>query len=131
MVFKNEDAVSGVIGEMLMLSITVMIVSVLITSIHVLSSDDRTPFVDIKIEYDQASSNITLRHEGGDSVSKNYLRVTIDNGTGKNSTMELHELENGIWKFGDSVTIHTDLTSPPLYVTVVYQNSVLSRQQVV
>lgn len=77
---KNEEAVSPVIGVILMVVITVIIAAVLaVFAFGVGAPEKKAPSSALKIEY--ATSNpqaIKVVHGGGDSVLQSCVRVSVD-----------------------------------------------------
>lgn len=74
----NESAVSGVVGEMLMIAIVLILVSVFSASLSDYLPSERSPSVTILMGND-TQGNITLWHKGGDWVKAGSLRVVISN----------------------------------------------------
>jgi FlaG/FlaF family flagellin (archaellin) len=76
----GESAVSGVVGEMLMLALVLILVSVFAASAGNHLPDERTPSISIKMS--NTTGNVTLWHKGGDWVMKGDLSVIVMNETG-------------------------------------------------
>jgi hypothetical protein len=74
----NESAVSEVVGEMLVIGIVLILVSVFSASLSNYLPSERSPTVTILISND-TQGNITLWHKGGDWVRTDTLRVIISN----------------------------------------------------
>jgi hypothetical protein len=72
--------VSEIIGEMLKLSIVVMLVSVLSISVYSYLPDERIPYAEII--YQSTDGNITLIHAGGDTLLSSDITIVILNETG-------------------------------------------------
>ncbi|MDO9540229.1 MAG: type IV pilin N-terminal domain-containing protein [Methanocalculus sp.] len=75
----NDDAVSPVVGEMLMLSLVLIMVSLFAVSIFNLIPGDREPQVSVMM--DNSTDSISLYHKGGDWVRIDELSVRVRNRT--------------------------------------------------
>jgi FlaG/FlaF family flagellin (archaellin) len=76
----DETAVSGVIGEMLMIGIVLLLVAVFSASLSNYLPSERSPTVTILMSNDTLG-NITLWHKGGDWVKADSIRVIVSNQT--------------------------------------------------
>ncbi|MFA5268139.1 MAG: type IV pilin N-terminal domain-containing protein [Methanoregula sp.] len=76
----NGTAVSGVVGEMLMIGIVLILVAVFSASLADQIPSSRSPTVTIVLNND-TGGNITLWHKGGDWVKTGSLRVIVSNTT--------------------------------------------------
>ena len=95
--FKDDDAVSPVIGVILMVAITVILAAVIASFVLGLgnSATNTNPQASFSFEYEEveeASNNgpqglVTISHDGGDTISDNelYIRGAGFNGTALNS----------------------------------------------
>lgn len=98
---KNEDAVSPVIGVMLMLVVTVVIAAVVVTFSTGLAGDTKTTptalFEVSNIEIGDSRStpnaltlaDLNLRHKGGDIIPLSELQITLQSVGGGNSNLML------------------------------------------
>jgi len=67
--FKNDDAVSPVIGVILMVAITVILAAVIASFVLGLGDQQETaPNVSFDFEYDESASELTVTKSGGDAV---------------------------------------------------------------
>ncbi|MDO8871694.1 MAG: type IV pilin N-terminal domain-containing protein [Methanoregula sp.] len=74
---KNENAVSPVVGVMLMLVVTIIIAAVVSAFAGGMgSSQDKTPQVTIKAEYSVADG-MTLYHNGGDTLAVGDFQILL------------------------------------------------------
>lgn len=78
---NNDTPVSEVVGEMLMIGIVLILVSVFSSSLPNYLPSEHSPTVTIMINND-TGGNITLWHKGGDRVKTEALIVIISNTTG-------------------------------------------------
>lgn len=86
----HHRGVSEVVGEMLMIALVVILLSVFSSGLFDLLPADRDPSVSIMLSNDR--QNITLWHKGGDWVEAKDITVVIGNETSRFS----HSLENGL-----------------------------------
>ncbi len=77
---NHGTAVSEVVGEMLMIGIVLILVSVFSASLPNYLPSERSPTVTIMMSND-TGGNITLWHKGGDWVKTDVLKVIVSNTT--------------------------------------------------
>jgi FlaG/FlaF family flagellin (archaellin) len=77
---NHSTAVSEVVGEMLMIGIVLILVSVFSASLPNYLPSERSPTITIMISND-TGGNITLWHKGGDWVKTGVLKVIVSNTT--------------------------------------------------
>jgi flagellin-like protein len=129
--FADEEAVSPVIGVILMVAITVILAAVIGTFVLGVgdTAESRSPTADLDVEYEASEGNITITHSSGESIDQPRLTVRTDStafcaagdyasdnvSTGCQSTTESETLDTpGGWangdemKSGDSVVISAD-----------------------
>lgn len=78
-----DTGVSGVIGEMLMIALVVVLLSVFSAALYNFLPADRDPSISIMMTNDR--QNITLWHKGGDWIRSEDLTVIIGNETDRTS----------------------------------------------
>ncbi|MBN2735281.1 MAG: type IV pilin N-terminal domain-containing protein [Methanomicrobiaceae archaeon] len=78
---RREEAVSPVIGEMLMLSLVLILASLFAVSASQYIPQDREPSLNVMIGESSDNHNITLWHKGGDTISKRDIKVIFSNET--------------------------------------------------
>ena len=121
--FGDDDAVSPVIGVILMVAITVILAAVIASFVLGLGSNTSVaPQASFATSYDESSSNVTIRHESGDPVvaEELYLR-----GNGFNDTTDqdgLSDVDNS-WK-----TYYDNNMSSPESSTNAYYSGSISGQ---
>jgi flagellin-like protein len=79
--FNSDDrAVSPVIGVILMVAITVILAAVIGTFVLGLgdSLGDNQPTAQLDVDLDEVDNNITIEHDGGDSIEADSLRVVVE-----------------------------------------------------
>jgi len=77
---NHNTAVSEVVGEMLMIGIVLILVSVFSASLPNYLPSERSPTVTLMMSND-TGGNITLWHKGGDWVKTGGLKVIVSNTT--------------------------------------------------
>ena len=80
---NNDDrGVSPVIGVILMVAITVILAAVIGTFVLGLgdSIGDNQPTAQLSVDLDQDAGNLTIEHDGGDSISSETLTVIVTAG---------------------------------------------------
>ena len=77
---ENSRAVSGVVGEMLMIGIVLVLAAVFTSQLPNYLPSERSPSVTIMMSND-TGGNVTLWHKGGDWVKINTLKVIVSNHT--------------------------------------------------
>jgi len=81
---NDEDAVSPVIGVILMVAITVILAAVIASFVLGLGDGQQeTPTASFTFDYD--SSDVTITHESGDSINPDRLTV-LDDGSDKSGS---------------------------------------------
>jgi len=102
--FNSDDrAVSPVIGVILMVAITVILAAVIGTFVLGLgdSLGESQPTAQISVDVDQANSNLTFEHQGGDSIDSGALTVII---SGDGQEAEANDVFTDRFSVGDTVT---------------------------
>ncbi|MEN6444297.1 MAG: type IV pilin N-terminal domain-containing protein [Methanoregula sp.] len=87
---NNGTAVSEVVGEMLMIGIVLILVSVFSASLPNYLPSERSPTVTIMMSND-TGGNITLWHKGGDWVKTDILKIIVSD---KNDHMTTYTLKS-------------------------------------
>jgi len=81
--FNDDDAVSPVIGVILMVAITVILAAVIASFVLGLGDQTQTtPTASFNFEYDSDDSTLTISHGGGDPIEAGelYIRGDLDSG---------------------------------------------------
>lgn len=74
---SRQAAVSDIVGEMLMLSLVLILLAVFSASLGQFLPVDRDPSVTIRIDGSAENSTISLYHKGGDWVKRTDLTVIV------------------------------------------------------
>ncbi len=125
---KNDEAVSPVIGVILMVAITVILAAVIAAFVFGMGPPAKAPQASIQItSVSSATGNITLSHQGGDAIDLNKVKAVID---GTSSSHNVINLLNGTstqyFSAGDNLIINPGDTAPKVkvYLNNVGLNSV-------
>lgn len=104
----NDEAVSEVVGEMLMISLVLLLVAVFSVSLGNLLPTERAPTVNVMM--DNTTENITLYHKGGDWVQAKDLEVIVWNRTVGSRSYRIGEFdlvpEKEVFDIGSSITVN-------------------------
>ena len=114
----KDDAVSPVIGVMLMLSITIIIAAVLMAFTGGMAdTKPATPSVDLSAEFVKSDEGIVLRlsHNGGDVLNPKDIKVTAYVTTEMSSgeqliIKDLIPVDDTAWNAGESITLDAEKT---------------------
>ena len=108
----RDDAVSPVIGVMLMLSITIIIAAVLMAFAGGMAdTKPATPSVDLSAEFVKSGSDIVLllSHDGGDALNPADIRVTAyvssAGSSGQALVIKDHIGDDTSWNAGERITL--------------------------
>jgi flagellin-like protein len=105
--FKDDDAVSPVIGVILMVAITVILAAVIAS--FVLGLGDQAgnvaPQASLSTEYDSTETNLTITHESGNPIVSDQIRLRgtgFHNATNANTTWANYTAANNATVSGTS-----------------------------
>ena len=122
----KDDAVSPVIGVMLMLSITIIIAAVLMAFAGGMAdTKPATPSVDLSAEFVKNGSDIVLRlsHNGGDALNPKDIKVTAYAASASSSGEQLIIKDiigdDNAWNAGESILLTADKTKTLLGINDV------------
>ena len=106
--FLNERGVSDVVGNILMVSITVIMATIIAGAIFGMKPPADVPHVSYSIMDNKTYSNHTdLSHMGGEQVKVSDLKFMASGVEVFNTTNS--EINNtGIWKIGTTITLGTN-----------------------
>ncbi|CAG0976450.1 MAG: type IV pilin N-terminal domain-containing protein [Candidatus Methanoperedens sp.] len=110
---KNEEAVSPVIGVILMVVITVIIAAVLAVFAFGVGSPTQTPQASLKITAVNATNGtVWVQHFGGDSLRMKDVKLTLETINGDGSILNTTSFEtatsvSGQFEAGDTLQINT------------------------
>ena len=84
---NDDDAVSPVIGVILMVAITVILAAVIASFVLGLGDQaaDSSPSASFNFDYDQANDDLQVSHNGGDTIEAQNIEIRGDSGSGPSS----------------------------------------------
>ena len=103
----NDEAVSEVVGEMLMISLVLLLVGVFAVSLGNFLPTERAPTVTVMMV--NTTDNVTLYHKGGDWVRAADLEVVVSNHTSTQryrSSKFILSPEKQVFDLGSSITVN-------------------------
>lgn len=122
----KDDAVSPVIGVMLMLSITIIIAAVLMAFAGGMAdTKPATPSVDLSAEFVKNGSDIVLRlsHNGGDALNPKDIKVTayVASASSNGEQLIIKDIigDDNAWNAGESILLTADKTKTLLGINDV------------
>lgn len=74
---QHEEAVSSVVGEMILMVLVIILVSLFASSAFSLLPGDREASVDVAMKNVSGDSTVIFWHKGGDWVEKKNLEVVV------------------------------------------------------
>jgi len=78
-IFTDEDAVSPVIGVILMVAITVILAAVIGAFVlGIGSSQSSPPKATLAFNYNSTGDGVTVMHDGGDTITTERLSINFD-----------------------------------------------------
>ena len=114
----RDDAVSPVIGVMLMLSITIILAAVLMAFAGGMAdTKPAAPSVDLSAAFVKNSSDIVLcvSHNGGDALNPDDIKVTayVRNAAASGTPLIIKDLigDDTAWNAGETLVIDKDKTA--------------------
>lgn len=109
---KNEEAVSPVIGVILMVAITVILAAVIAAFVFGMGTPTQAPQASVVITSTSTSTgNITLTHRGGDNIDLNKLKTIIEQGTSRSVINLVNGTSTNFFVVGDSLIIRQQGTA--------------------
>ena len=97
---KRDDAATSVVGEILLMALVIILVSLFAASAFDLLPGDRQSVVDVSMSYDKDEKTLSFWHKGGDWIAGEDLTVTLTEGNTKKPLVE-KSLKD--WKEDDKV----------------------------
>jgi len=126
--FDDDDAVSPVIGVILMVAITVILAAVIATFVLGLgdSVSNTAPQASFSFDYDDSADELKITHDGGDSINANELYVRGSNLNSETGAWNSADVDGSVGsgskvRAGNSATLDS-ITSNQYEVRVVFQS---------
>ncbi len=118
---KSEEAVSEIVGELMMLVITVMIFVILVATVNSMITKQRTEIVHMSA-LAMNDTTMGIQHMGGDTIAYSQLAVVI-NGNLISAIPADKPPANGLWDLGETLYVYGVDTRHSLSVTVYDSNT--------
>jgi UDP-N-acetylmuramyl pentapeptide phosphotransferase/UDP-N-acetylglucosamine-1-phosphate transferase len=124
----SKQAVSEVVGVVLLLGITISLFVILNTFVFQFSFNPSVPSVNLIGTIDKTNNMINIRHNGGESLEGNInVLIVIGSHTYQNSSSDLLLDLNADnkWNFGETVQFHSPelITDKYIRATIVDTNT--------
>ncbi len=110
---KNEEAVSPVIGVILMVAITVILAAVIAAFVFGMGPPKQAPQASLRItSADVTANTVTVEHQGGSDITLANAKLILEfkDSAGVLTSMSLAQVDTGTNKFtaGDKMIIQAD-----------------------
>ena len=114
-IFKNDRAVSPVIGVVLMVAITVILAAAIGSSVFGQSPAKSAPQANINAKFSNYTgsipANITIEHLGGDTINWNNSAIRLYDKNGAAVGVNDRFYLKGPFNVGDVVSVHINTNS--------------------
>jgi len=123
--FADDDAVSPVIGVILMVAITVILAAVIGTFVLGLGGQVQDTAPNAQFTFNEDSGgNLTITNDGGQSVNVNNMNVTGDNSTNPINNCQNSSSWGGADELsaGDSCTVPEGQLDPDETVRIIWES---------
>ena len=109
---RNEDAVSPVIGVMLMLVVTIVIAAVVAAFAGGLATETEATPITV-LDVDVHTNKVVLRSLSGDNLQKDETAVKVQSLDGQTSYANINQIgDSGYLKPGEMVTLTNGVSVP-------------------
>lgn len=121
-IFSNAEAVSPVIGVMLMIVVTIILAAAVSSYANSMQSQERAPQVTFIVEASVQDGYVIFEHLGGDTIDKRDIRVEIESGYPPTSGyVDADKISfsssSSFLNPGDEAKVNFTYTSPDDYIT--------------
>jgi len=134
---ESDAGVSEVVGDMLMIALVIILISVFSATLYNFLPTDRDPSVSVLMSNDRQS--ITLWHKGGDFVKTEDLSIVVGNNTWQktyyNDTRKNPDVQfqldhpggqkKDVFDLGDSITVSPGIFNGDETVKIVTPHTML------
>lgn len=122
----HEEAVSSVVGEMVLLALAIILVALFAASAFSLLPGGRDDVVDVVMT--NTTDTVTFWHKGGDWVEKDDLEVVIIGRDRSKETISSFTLDpdTRVFDLGSSLTVETSLKKGDVVRLVTGHNVVFA-----
>lgn len=102
---KNDDGLSSVVGEMLLLVTALILVAVFAVSLLSILPGDRVDTAEISAKINLEDHTVSFYHKGGDRIGLEELKLTVFNGTEKRAvTLSAEDQSASVFALGSCLT---------------------------
>lgn len=109
--FLDEDAVSPVIGVILMVAITVILAAVIAAFVFGMGPPEQAPQASLRLaDVDESEDKLTLQHQGGDSIDMSQASIVISQGSNVLKLSPVTTIPDKLYESGDILTVYTHTT---------------------
>jgi flagellin-like protein len=106
---KDDDAVSPVIGVILMVAITVILAAVIASFVLGLGDQNNpAPTADFDFSYDNSTDLVTVTHSNGDELQQSNVYIRGSGITGNGQVSSSYGLSGSTWSAGESIDVDAD-----------------------
>ncbi|WP_435101598.1 type IV pilin [Halarchaeum sp. P4] len=103
--FSDDRAVSPVIGVILMVAITVILAAVIGTFVLGLGNQIQSTAPQASLTFDgDAGDNVTVTHQGGETVPVDTVSLEYTNTSGASVTEAVNDVPGSTWTAGETAT---------------------------
>ncbi|MDK2973695.1 MAG: hypothetical protein PWP08_66 [Methanofollis sp.] len=111
MILRDEEAVSEVIGTVLLISLTVLGVAIVAVALFSQPPPTEIPHVSVVAGRSADNATFVLFHEGGDALARGNYHIYADTGSGLVDLTDNFTLAgDDIWSIGENLTYDGDGT---------------------
>ena len=121
---EKDDAVTSVVGEILLMALVIILVSLFAASAIDLLPGDRQSAVDVSMSYDETAKTLSFWHKGGDWIDGSSLTASLTDADGtkhplvKVSLTDCFGEEKLVFDLGGSYTVKLPDTLPSGKVSI-------------
>ena len=130
---ESDDAVTSVVGEILLMALVIILVSLFAASAFDLLPGDRQSVVDVSMSYDKTNKILSFWHKGGDWIEGADLTAAMTDAEGtkyplpKVALTDCFEVEKLVVDLGGNYTVKlpTSLPAGTVNIRLTTSDSVL------
>ena len=126
---ESDDAVTSVVGEILLMALVIILVSLFAASAFDLLPGDRQSAVDVSME--KGTDTVTFWHKGGDWIDGSELSASLTEADGTKHVLETESLqdcfgaEKRVFDLGGSYTVKLPPAAGTVSIRLTSADSVL------
>ena len=126
---ESDDAVTSVVGEILLMALVIILVSLFAASAFDLLPGDRQSAVDVSME--KGTDTVTFWHKGGDWIDGSELSASLTEADGTKHVLETESLQDcfgakkRVFDLGGSYTVKLPAAAGTVSIRLTSADSVL------